>query len=66
MYYIGIDIGGTGIKAGVVNESGEVICKSSIPTEAGAEYTVLAKHIADLTLAAGTICTTSKGIIHKL
>lgn len=48
MYYIGIDIGGTGIKAGVVKENGEIICKSSIPTEAGAEYTVLAKHIADL------------------
>lgn len=51
MYYIGIDIGGTGIKAGVVKENGEIICKSSIPTEAGAHYSVLAKHIADLTLA---------------
>ena len=51
MYYIGIDIGGTGIKAGVVKENGEIICKSAIPTEAGADYTVLAKHIADLTLA---------------
>ncbi len=50
MYYIGIDIGGTGIKAGVVKENGEIICKGSIPTEAGAEYTVLAKHIADLSL----------------
>ena len=51
MYYIGIDIGGTGIKAGVVKENGEIICKKSIPTEAGADYTVLAKHIADLSLA---------------
>ena len=51
MYYIGVDIGGTGIKAGVVKENGEIICKSSIPTEAGADYTVLGKHIADLTLA---------------
>ena len=25
MYYIGIDIGGTGIKAGVVKENGEII-----------------------------------------
>ena len=48
MYYIGIDIGGTGIKAGVVKENGEIICKSSIPTEQGADYTFLAKQIADL------------------
>lgn len=51
MYYIGIDIGGTGIKAGVVKENGEIICKSSIPTEASEDYTFLAKQIADLTVA---------------
>lgn len=32
MLYIGIDVGGTGIKAGVVNENGEILHKQSCPT----------------------------------
>jgi len=32
MYYIGIDLGGTNIVAGLVNEAGDIICKSSTPT----------------------------------
>jgi glucokinase len=32
-YALGIDIGGTGTKFGVVNEEGEVLCSSSIPTQ---------------------------------
>lgn len=32
MYYIGIDLGGTNIAAGIVNESGEIIIKDSVPT----------------------------------
>ena len=38
-YYIGIDFGGTFIKGGLVNESGEILVLDSIPTEAekGAE-----------------------------
>lgn len=32
MNYVGIDIGGTGIKAGLISENGEVIKKSKIPT----------------------------------
>ena len=51
MYYIGIDIGGTGIQAGVVKENGEIICKNGIPTAAGAHYSELAKNIADLVVA---------------
>ncbi len=34
MYYIGIDLGGTNIAAGIVNEKGELLVKSSIPTGA--------------------------------
>ena len=34
MYYIGLDIGGTNLKAGVVDESGKIIGESSIPTGA--------------------------------
>ena len=32
MYYIGIDLGGTGIKAGLVDEGGKIICKAGCPT----------------------------------
>ena len=28
MMYIGVDLGGTGIKAGVVNEQGEILSKA--------------------------------------
>ena len=38
-YYIGIDLGGTNIKAGVVNEEFEIIakatCKTNLPRPAG-------------------------------
>jgi len=32
MYYIGIDLGGTKIKAGIVNEEGKILKKDSMPT----------------------------------
>lgn len=32
MFYIGIDLGGTGIKAGLVDEGGKIICKAGCPT----------------------------------
>ncbi|MGI6238809.1 MAG: ROK family protein [Christensenellales bacterium] len=39
MVYVGIDVGGTGLKAGVVDESGAILSKVSCPTkvERGAE-----------------------------
>lgn len=42
MYYLGIDLGGTNIAAGVVNEQMELIYKTSIPTKAksGAETVI--------------------------
>lgn len=49
MYYIGIDIGGTGIKAGIVKENGEIIHKSSIPTAKNSDCASLGKDIAALT-----------------
>lgn len=33
-YTIGIDLGGTNIKAGVLDAAGELVCRRSIPTEA--------------------------------
>lgn len=35
MYYLGIDLGGTNIKAALVTESGEIVKEASIPTAAG-------------------------------
>ena len=42
MVYVGIDVGGTGLKAGVVDENGKIISKVSCPTlvERGAEPVV--------------------------
>lgn len=46
MYYIGIDIGGTNVKAGIVDQKGKIVIKSSIPTDRGLDYTVISKDIA--------------------
>lgn len=48
MIYLGVDIGGTGIKVGAVTPEGKIICKESGPTQATLGYEVLAKDIADL------------------
>ena len=48
MYYLGVDIGGTTIKAGLVTEKGQLVCKESTPTQANAGHKVLAKDIADV------------------
>lgn len=29
MYYLGVDLGGTNIKAALVSENGEIVCKGS-------------------------------------
>ena len=34
-YFVGIDLGGTNIKAGIVNEFGEILNKKSVKTNAG-------------------------------
>ena len=33
MYYIGVDVGGTTIKVGIVDRLGKIVAKSHIPTE---------------------------------
>lgn len=35
MYYIGVDLGGTNIAAGIVNQEGEILYKDSVPTGTG-------------------------------
>ncbi|MFR6640351.1 MAG: ROK family protein [Christensenellales bacterium] len=46
MYVFGVDIGGTGVKSGIVNEKGEILIKSSVPTDKGHDYRVIVKDIA--------------------
>lgn len=48
MYYIGVDIGGTGIKAGVVETSGKILSKASVETDVETDYKGLVKDIAEL------------------
>ncbi len=48
MYYIGVDIGGTGIQAGVVTEKGKIIAKVDAPTPKAVTNQGLASLIADL------------------
>lgn len=47
MYVFGVDIGGTGVKAGIVNEEGKIVIKSYIRTDASLDYKKIAKDIAD-------------------
>ena len=48
MLYIGVDLGGTGIKAGVVNERGEILSKGSTPTMKERPYQEIIHDIAML------------------
>ena len=48
MMYIGVDLGGTGIKAGVVNEQGEILSKGSTPTMKERPYQDIIHDIAML------------------
>ena len=46
-YRIGIDLGGTFIKFGAVDESGNILKKDKIPTPAGCDYRATVSAIAD-------------------
>lgn len=46
--YIGIDLGGTGIKIGLVNEEGKILHKDSCPTRANEGYVAIAEDMAKL------------------
>ena len=48
MMYIGVDLGGTGIKAGVVTEKGEILSKGSTPTKNERPYAAIIADIAAL------------------
>lgn len=51
-YYIGIDLGGTGIKAGIVDEGGSIILKDSCPTEPERGYGAVIHDMAHLAIDA--------------
>ncbi len=44
-YYVGIDVGGTNIKAGIVDQEGGILIEDSIPTGAEREQKVVLKDI---------------------
>ena len=48
MYRIGIDLGGTNIAAGIVNENFEIVCKLSVPTGADRPANEIAADMAAL------------------
>ena len=49
MYYIGVDLGGTNIAVGIVNESKKIILKGSVPTNSSREGELIIKDMASLT-----------------
>lgn len=51
-YYIGIDLGGTNIKAGVVNENYEIIAKASVKTNCPREAEAICDDMAKVSLTA--------------
>jgi len=46
-YRIGVDMGGTAIKAGVIDENNRIISKISIPTDPSLSFEVIVKDLAD-------------------
>ena len=46
-YYIGVDLGGTFVKFGAVDESGNILKKDKIPTPAGCDYGATVSAIAE-------------------
>ncbi|MEI6132017.1 MAG: ROK family protein [Bacillota bacterium] len=48
MYYVGIDLGGTNIAAGLVNEEGEILLKDSVPTKNERESFYILEDMANL------------------
>lgn len=48
MYNIGIDLGGTNIAVGIVNEKNEIVLKGSVPTKAGRDISLVIDDMADL------------------
>ncbi len=52
MYYVGIDVGGTNLKAGVVDEQGRIISKVDCPTQVERGHEAVVENMAKLALQA--------------
>ena len=52
MLYIGIDVGGTGIKAGIVDEEGNILSKCSCPTDKDRGHEAVIHDMAQVSLKA--------------
>ena len=48
MYYLGIDLGGTNIAIGLVNEEGEIVERGNAPTGRERSATMILKDMAEL------------------
>ena len=48
MYYLGIDLGGTNIAAGIVDENSKILIKGSVPTMAQRDGKLIIKDMAEL------------------
>lgn len=57
MYYVGIDIGGTNVKIGIVDEEGKIVVKASIATAGDKDYK---KIVCDVTAKIREIAETAK------
>lgn len=45
MIYVGIDVGGTGIQVGLVDESGKILCKGGIVTRTDIPFDIDRKSV---------------------
>ena len=47
-YYAGIDLGGTNIKCGIVDETGKIVCQESMPTHSEKGFSDVVSTMAEL------------------
>ena len=48
MYYLGVDLGGMSIKAGIVDENGAIVASGKVPTERQRHYSLILSDMAGL------------------
>ena len=48
MYYVGIDVGGTGVAAGLVDENYQIVYRKSVPTDRGVDAQQMVEMLAAL------------------
>jgi len=66
MFYIGIDVGGTSVKAGVVDEKGRILHKVSCPTLVERGHEAVIHDMAQLTIRAIDECGCSMDQVHSI